>query len=128
VPTAVARTSRFVEPDQCDASSPVPFAKIFPFAADPNQIHNYRCLVPQGGAYRDRHGRRERDAVDARASGASWQSQGEMNLVSDQLACETIGALADGKAVWFWHPLLVLNSRRLSRPNRADKTLIRGRR
>jgi hypothetical protein len=35
-----------------------------------------------------------------------------MNLVSDQLACETIGALADGKAVWFWHPLLVLNSRR----------------
>ncbi len=35
-----------------------------------------------------------------------------MNLVSDQLACETIGALADGKAVWSWHPLLVLNSRR----------------
>src|ERR1700687_607808 len=25
-----------------------------------------------------------RDAVDARASGAHWQSQGEMNLVSDQ--------------------------------------------
>ena len=50
--------------------------------------------------------------MDARASGARWQWQGEMNLVSDQLACETIGALADGKAVWFWHPLLVLNSRR----------------
>ena len=41
-----------------------------------------------------------RDAVDARASGAQWQSQGEMNLVSGQLACKTIGALADGKAVW----------------------------
>jgi hypothetical protein len=41
-----------------------------------------------------------RDAVDARAPGAQWQSQGEMNLVSDQLARETIGALADGKAVW----------------------------
>ena len=27
-------------------------------------------------------------------------------------ACETIGALADGKAVWFWHPLLVLSWRR----------------
>ena len=53
-----------------------------------------------------------RDAVDARASGAQWQSQGEMNLVSGQLACETIGALADGKAVWFWHPLLVLSWRR----------------
>src|ERR1700682_2767035 len=57
-----------------------------------------------------------RDAVDARASGAQWQSQGEMNLVSDQLARETIGALADGKAVWFSHPLLVLNSRRLVGP------------
>jgi hypothetical protein len=42
-----------------------------------------------------------RDAVDARASGAPWQSQGEMNLVSDFAACETIDALADGKAVWF---------------------------
>src|ERR1700694_5529885 len=33
-----------------------------------------------------------RDAVDARASGAQWQSQGEMNLVSGQLACKMIGA------------------------------------
>src|ERR1700676_4096788 len=29
------------------------------------------------------------------------QSQGEMNLVSGQLACETNDVLADGKAVWF---------------------------
>jgi hypothetical protein len=42
-----------------------------------------------------------RDAVDARAPGAPRQSQGEMNLVSGQLACKMIGALADGKAVWF---------------------------
>jgi hypothetical protein len=28
-------------------------------------------------------------------------SQGEMNLVSDQLARETNDVLADGKAVWF---------------------------
>jgi hypothetical protein len=42
-----------------------------------------------------------RDAVDVRASGAQRQSQGEMNLVSDQLACKMIGALADGEAVWF---------------------------
>ena len=33
-----------------------------------------------------------RDAVDVRASGAPWQSQGEMNLVSDQPACKMIGA------------------------------------
>ena len=54
--------------------------------------------------------------MDARASGAQRQSQGEMNLVSGQLACKMIGALADGEAVWFWHPLLVLNSRRLVGP------------
>src|ERR1700676_5402483 len=53
-----------------------------------------------------------RDAVDVRASGMQWQSQGEMNLVSDQLACKMIGALADGKAVWFRHPLLVPSWRR----------------
>jgi hypothetical protein len=39
-----------------------------------------------------------------------------------------IGAFAYGEAVWFWHPLLVSSSRRQSRPNRAGKTLIRGRR
>ena len=33
-----------------------------------------------------------RDAVDVRASGMQWQSQGEMNLVSGQLACKMIGA------------------------------------
>src|SRR5260370_40748664 len=33
-----------------------------------------------------------RDAVDARASGAQRQSQGEMNLVSGQLARKMIGA------------------------------------
>src|SRR6266403_1996927 len=66
-----------------------------------------------------------RDAVDARASGAQWQSQGEMNLVSGQPACKMIGALADGEAVWFWHPLLVLNSRRLVGPTGRRQTLIR---
>jgi hypothetical protein len=53
-----------------------------------------------------------RDAVDARASGAQWQSQGEMNLVSGPLACRMIGALAYGEAVSFWHPLLVSSWRR----------------
>jgi len=31
-------------------------------------------------------------------------------------ACKMIGAFADGEAVWFWHPLLVLSSRRLVGP------------
>src|SRR5713226_9732276 len=37
-------------------------------------------------------------------------------------ACETIGALADGKAVWSWHPLLVLNSRRRVGPTGLVQT------
>jgi hypothetical protein len=35
----------------------------------------------------------------------------------------TNDAFADGEAVWFWHPLLVLNLRRLSRPDRARTNL-----
>src|SRR5437588_3832134 len=35
---------RFVEPDQADSSSPVLFAKIFPFLLDPNQ--NYIPAIP----------------------------------------------------------------------------------
>src|SRR5229473_6334471 len=78
---------------------PAPFAKIFPFRPDPNHFYIPHHPVPQRGGSRvvTNAGR---DAVDARAPGAQRQSQGEMNLVSDQLACETIGALADGKAVW----------------------------
>jgi hypothetical protein len=64
--------------------------------------------------------------VDARAQGVQWQSQGEMNLVSDFAARETIDALADGKAVWSWHPLLVSSSRRQAGPTGSGKTLIHG--
>jgi hypothetical protein len=35
---------------------------------------------------------------------------------------QTNGALADGKAVWFWHPLLVLNSRRRVSPTGLRQT------
>ncbi len=31
----------------------------------------------------------------------------------------TNGAKADGEVVWSWHPLLVLNLRRLSQPDRV---------
>ena len=78
---------------------PAPFAKIFPFLPDPNQMHIPHRPVPQRGGSRvvTNAGR---DAVDATAPSAQWQSQGEMNLVSDLAARETIDALADGKAVW----------------------------
>jgi hypothetical protein len=73
-----------------------PFAKIFLFSSNPNQF-------------------------TVKASGAQGQSQGEMNLVSGQLACRMIGAFVYGKTVWFWHPLLVLNSRRLVGPTGQTK-------
>jgi hypothetical protein len=58
-----------------------PKSKIFLFPSDPNQMHIHRCLVPQEGRSRVVTSA-GRDAVDAKASGAHWQSQGEMNLVS----------------------------------------------
>src|ERR1700687_3796535 len=90
---------------------PAPFAKIFPFRPDPNQMHIHCRLVPTRGAIARRH---ERGAgCGGRESvRRAWQSQGEMNLVSGQLACKMIDALADGKAVWFRHPLLVPSWRR----------------
>ena len=48
----------FVEPDQADASGPVPFAKIFRFSPDPNHLYIRRHPASSRGAFRDRHGRR----------------------------------------------------------------------
>src|SRR6202011_4677620 len=75
----------------CRIACPAPSAKIFSFSPDPNQFTDSHRLVPTRGASRvvTNAGR---DAVDVRASGAPWQSQGEMNLVSGQLACKMIGA------------------------------------
>ena len=64
-----ARKPEFVESIQSDLPRPVVFEKIFRFAADPNQIYIPGRPTPHRGAFRDRHGRRVRDAVDA--SGAS---------------------------------------------------------
>jgi hypothetical protein len=49
---------------------PVLPAKIFRFAVTPNHPYNSRHPAPARGAYRDRHGRWVRDAMDAAASGA----------------------------------------------------------
>ena len=69
-------TSDFPKP--CQAL----FAKIFLFSLDPNQFTDSPRLVPPEGRSRVVTSA-GRDAVDARASGAQRQSQGEMNLVSD---------------------------------------------
>jgi hypothetical protein len=60
-------------------------AKIFRFAITPNHPYNSRHPAPMRGAYRDRHGRWVRDAMDVAASGAT-ESQGELRLVSDRPA------------------------------------------
>jgi hypothetical protein len=49
--------------------------------------------------------------VDAAASGAWLWSQGGLWPVSENSA-QTTGEAAYGKAVWFWHPLLVSSRRR----------------
>jgi len=62
---SLARTEEFVEADQSDLPCPAPSSKIFSFAADPNQIYIACRPAPHRGAFRDRHGRRARYAVDA---------------------------------------------------------------
>src|ERR1700735_1419883 len=44
---------------------PAPFAKIFWFTFEPNHFYIHRHPAPTRGAYRDRHGRWARDAMDA---------------------------------------------------------------
>jgi len=64
-----ARKRRFVEPHQADLGRPVLSKKIIHFSS----ISFGVFLCPSRlirGAYRDRHGRGARDAVDATASGA----------------------------------------------------------
>jgi hypothetical protein len=82
-----------------EMACPAPFAKIFPFSLDPNQMH-IQAVPSLRGAIARRH---ERGAgCGGRESvRRARQSQGEMNLVSEFAACKMIGALADGEAVWF---------------------------
>jgi hypothetical protein len=50
---------------QLDLGRPVPGAKIFRFPFDPNHLHISRHPGPHKGAFRDRHERKARDAMDA---------------------------------------------------------------
>ena len=61
---------------------PVLPAKIFPFSFDPNHFYIVRVPAHTTGAFRDRHGRRAGDAMDA--GGAKDES----------------AYLADGEVVW----------------------------
>jgi hypothetical protein len=61
----VAPNDKFIEPDQSDSTCPLLPSKIFPFPLPPNHLHLSRRPASSRGAFRDRHGRRARDAVDA---------------------------------------------------------------
>src|SRR6266700_1069457 len=63
------------------------------------------------GAYRDRHERGARDAVDATMS-CAHEIAGRVNRERSREARETSGSVADGQSVWSWHPLLVSSWRR----------------
>ena len=61
---------------------PAPFAKIFCLAPDPNHFTDSPRPVPQR-AFRDRHGRWERDAVDAAALGTR-RDTGQVDKACEQ--------------------------------------------
>jgi hypothetical protein len=52
-----ARTGEFVETNQSDLGSPVPFAKIFRFTRRANHLYKFAPSHPTRGAYHDRHER-----------------------------------------------------------------------
>jgi hypothetical protein len=108
---------------------PAPFAKIFPFSADPNHFYIHHRLVPIRGAVARRHERGAgcggRESV-RRCQGMAGRVDKPRELTN---GTQTNDALADGEAVWFWHPLLVSSSRRLvsltgHRPNLNPRTTV----
>src|SRR5947208_15969159 len=71
------------------------------FVSGLTQITSKSLIVlSHRGAFRDRHGRWERDAVDAAALGAHERLQGGFSRERSQ-ACWTKDAEADGEVVWF---------------------------
>ena len=94
------------------------------FCFGPRQISSLiRAVSSQGGAIARRH---ERGAgCGGRESVRRCQGMAGRVDTARELAngTRTNGALADGKAVWFWHPLLVLNPWRLVGPTGLGTSL-----
>src|SRR6185295_3001483 len=65
---------------------------------------------PTRGAYRDRHGRRVRDAVAAAMPGAQDVRRADVSVSEHRAPDESIAA--DGKTVWSWRPWLASSRRR----------------
>ena len=91
-----------------------PSVKTFPFSPDPNQIHNSRHPVPREGRSPSSRTFGDRDAQWSarRRFRARKGIAGRASVCERSAARRTSGAVADGKAVWSWHPLLVSSRRR----------------
>ncbi len=83
--THPARSARFVQPDQADATCPVLSAKINPLPRTPNQIQPSRRSVPV----------RRGVSRSSRTLGAGCDGRGNVDMTND--------IAADGEVVWFWH-------------------------
>jgi hypothetical protein len=91
IPKRAAPKRRFHQADQGDLGDPVLSAKIIRFALHPNHPYNSRHPAPMRGAYRDRHGRWARDAMDAAASGARGIA-GRASACERSAGAQTTGA------------------------------------
>ena len=100
-----------------------PFAKIFLFSSNPNQFTD-SLSRPTRGAIARRHDRGA-DAVDVKASGAQRQSQGDEPR-ERCAACRMIGAFCVRQNRVVLAPVAGAKFAEARRPDRADKTLIRG--
>src|SRR6266849_1621589 len=107
-------------------SCPAPFAKIFRFAPDPNHFYIPCRLVPNEGriAIVTDAGR---DAVDAAASGdvRGWQG-GSIKARELTNGTRTNGAFRGRQNRVVLAPVAGVKFAEAKRPDRADKTLIRG--
>src|SRR5258708_21774501 len=108
-----------------EMTCPAPFAKIFLFSPDPNQMHIPRRLVPPEGRSRVVTSA-GRDAVDVRASGAQMAVAGRDEPRERYAACRMIGASCVRQNRVVLAPVAGAKFAEASRPDRADKTLIRG--
>jgi hypothetical protein len=102
-----------------------PPAEIFRFPLHPNQWLSRRCSGPIRGAYRDRHERWARNAVDARALRAKGDRRADFSVSDRRPRKDEQRFFADGEVVWFWRPDAGAKFRSIrAEPNRAETARI----
>ena len=102
-----ARKQKIRPWDQRDSTCPVPPCKNISLSASGKSSLQIRPSRPSRGAYRDRHGRWARDAVDAAASGAQWDRRAGLHgpvsnrrRADDRCCSRTAKACGPGTRCW----------------------------